>query len=170
MPRAGLAILFGLQSTINMAVNLHLMPAKGMTLPFISYGGSSLISLAYGMGMLIALTRERPSAPLGGGRPRAGREPGLMPEPGTRVLVAAGGTGGHLFPAEALAAALVKRGIAVHLATDVRAARYGGAFADDMVHVIPSATMRGRDPFSLAGTAVDTRPRPCSRRGGFSAG
>ena len=42
------------------SVNLHLMPAKGMTLPFVSYGGSSLISLAYGMGMLIALTRERP--------------------------------------------------------------------------------------------------------------
>ena len=63
---AGLAILFGLQSTINMAVNLHLMPAKGMTLPFISYGGSSLISLAYGMGMLIALTRERPRGQLPG--------------------------------------------------------------------------------------------------------
>src|SRR5579871_6723296 len=63
---AGLAILFGLQSTINMAVNLHLMPAKGMTLPFVSYGGSSLISLAYGMGMLIALTRERPQAQLPG--------------------------------------------------------------------------------------------------------
>ena len=63
---AGLAILFGLQSAINMAVNLHLMPAKGMTLPFISYGGSSLISLAYGMGMLIALTRERPQARLAG--------------------------------------------------------------------------------------------------------
>jgi cell division protein FtsW len=59
---SGLTILFGLQSTINMAVNLHLMPAKGMTLPFISYGGSSLISLAYGMGMLVALTRERPRA------------------------------------------------------------------------------------------------------------
>src|SRR5213078_3594702 len=57
---AGLAMLFGLQSAINMAVNLHLMPAKGMTLPFISYGGSSMISLAYGMGMLLALTRERP--------------------------------------------------------------------------------------------------------------
>src|SRR5262249_46323649 len=42
---AGLAMLFGMQSAINMAVNLHLMPAKGMTLPFISYGGSSLISL-----------------------------------------------------------------------------------------------------------------------------
>ncbi len=60
---AGLAILFGLQSAINMAVNIHLIPAKGMTLPFISSGGSSMISLAYGMGMLLALTRERPRAP-----------------------------------------------------------------------------------------------------------
>ncbi len=59
---AGLAILFVLQSAINMAVNLHLMPAKGMTLPFVSYGGSSMLSLAYAMGMLIALTRERPRA------------------------------------------------------------------------------------------------------------
>jgi len=59
---AGLSILFGLQSAINMAVNLHLMPAKGMTLPFVSYGGSSMISLAFGMGMLLALTRERPRA------------------------------------------------------------------------------------------------------------
>ena len=70
---AGLAILFGLQSTINMAVNLHLMPAKGMTLPFVSYGGSSLISLAYGMGMLIALTRERPRAHLSPEMPLAAR-------------------------------------------------------------------------------------------------
>jgi cell division protein FtsW len=61
---AGLAILFGLQSAINMAVNLHLIPAKGMTLPFISYGGSSMISVAYGMGMLLALTRERPRSEL----------------------------------------------------------------------------------------------------------
>ncbi len=61
---AGLSILFGLQSAINMAVNTHLMPAKGMTLPFISYGGSSMISLAWGMGMLLALTRERPRAEL----------------------------------------------------------------------------------------------------------
>jgi cell division protein FtsW len=61
---AGLAILFGTQSAINIAVNLSLIPAKGMTLPFISYGGSSMISLAYGMGMLLALTRERPRAEL----------------------------------------------------------------------------------------------------------
>jgi cell division protein FtsW len=57
---AGLIMLFGLQSVINMAVNVHLMPAKGMTLPFISYGGSSLISLALAMGFLLAVTRRRP--------------------------------------------------------------------------------------------------------------
>jgi cell division protein FtsW len=59
---AGLTILFATQSAINMAVNLHLIPAKGMTLPFISYGGSSMISLGYAMGMLLALTREQPRA------------------------------------------------------------------------------------------------------------
>jgi cell division protein FtsW len=58
----GLAMLFGVQSCINMAVNLHLMPPKGMTLPFVSYGGSSLLSLALGMGFLIAVTRKRPRA------------------------------------------------------------------------------------------------------------
>jgi cell division protein FtsW len=57
---SGLAILFGVQASINMSVNLHLIPAKGMTLPFISYGGSSMVSLAYGVGMMLALTRQRP--------------------------------------------------------------------------------------------------------------
>jgi len=56
----GIAMLFGLQSIINMAVNLHLMPPKGMTLPFISYGGSSLIAIGITMGLLLALTRRRP--------------------------------------------------------------------------------------------------------------
>jgi cell division protein FtsW len=60
----GLAMLFGMQSAINMSVNLHLIPAKGMTLPFISYGGSSMLSLAYGIGMLLALTREQPRSAL----------------------------------------------------------------------------------------------------------
>jgi cell division protein FtsW len=59
---AGLIMLFGLQSAINMAVNLHMIPAKGMTLPFVSYGGSSMFALALGMGMLLALTRKRPRA------------------------------------------------------------------------------------------------------------
>src|SRR5437899_3492926 len=57
---SGLAILFGVQGAINMAVNLQLIPAKGMTLPFISYGGPSIISLASGVGMMLALTRQRP--------------------------------------------------------------------------------------------------------------
>jgi UDP-N-acetylglucosamine--N-acetylmuramyl-(pentapeptide) pyrophosphoryl-undecaprenol N-acetylglucosamine transferase len=77
-----------------------------------------------------------------------------MPSPDrSPVLVAAGGTGGHLFPAEALAAALSRRGIAVHLATDRRAVRLGGGFAEDAVHVIASATLRGRGPFAMARTA-----------------
>lgn len=61
---SGLSMLFGLQSCINMMVNLHLMPAKGMTLPFLSFGGSSMLSLALAMGMLLALTRRRPRGDL----------------------------------------------------------------------------------------------------------
>jgi cell division protein FtsW len=57
---SGLLLMFGLQATINMMVNVNMIPAKGMTLPFISYGGSSLFSLALAMGFLIALTRRRP--------------------------------------------------------------------------------------------------------------
>src|SRR6476619_2940899 len=57
---SGLAILFGVQAAINMSVHLHLIPAKGMTLPFISYGGSSIISLAYGVGMMLVLSRQTP--------------------------------------------------------------------------------------------------------------
>ena len=70
------------------------------------------------------------------------------------VLLAAGGTGGHLFPAEALAAALKRRGIEVDLATDERAARYGHDFPARETHVIPSATIRGRDPISMARTVA----------------
>jgi len=55
----GLLVQFGLQAIVNMASTLHLMPTKGMTLPFISYGGSSLLALAIGMGMVLALTRKR---------------------------------------------------------------------------------------------------------------
>ncbi len=61
---AGMTIMFGVQSWINMAVNLRAMPAKGMTLPFISYGGSSLLALGVGMGFLLAATRKRPVADL----------------------------------------------------------------------------------------------------------
>lgn len=57
---AGLLAQFALQSLVNMASALNLVPPKGMTLPFISYGGSSTLALALGMGMMLALTRERP--------------------------------------------------------------------------------------------------------------
>src|SRR5690606_27410527 len=64
---SGLVILFGFQSIINMAVNVRMMPAKGMTLPFISYGGSSLTAMAISMGFVLALARRRPEKrrPLG---------------------------------------------------------------------------------------------------------
>jgi len=60
----GLACMFGIQAFINMGVAVRLLPAKGMTLPFVSYGGSSILALGIGMGMLLALTRTRPQGEL----------------------------------------------------------------------------------------------------------
>jgi UDP-N-acetylglucosamine--N-acetylmuramyl-(pentapeptide) pyrophosphoryl-undecaprenol N-acetylglucosamine transferase len=70
------------------------------------------------------------------------------------ILLAAGGTGGHLFPAEALGVELIKRGLRVRLATDSRALRYSGLFSKDMIDVVPSETVRGRSPWSLATTGI----------------
>ena len=61
----GLLAEFGIQSIVNMGVAVNLLPAKGMTLPFLSYGGSSLIAMAGGMGMMLALTRKRFGQPKG---------------------------------------------------------------------------------------------------------
>lgn len=63
---SGLIFLFGLQAVINMGVNLDLLPAKGMTLPFISYGGSSFLALGLTLGMLLALLRKRAGVSIGG--------------------------------------------------------------------------------------------------------
>ena len=70
------------------------------------------------------------------------------------ILLAAGGTGGHLFPAEALGVELIRRGFRVRLATDARALRYSGLFSKDNIDVVPSETVRGRNPISLARTAI----------------
>ncbi|MBL8908958.1 MAG: putative lipid II flippase FtsW [Rhizobiales bacterium] len=63
----GLVTVFGLQAVINMGVNVSLLPAKGMTLPFISYGGSSLIGMAFAMGLILAFGRTRPKVRLPAG-------------------------------------------------------------------------------------------------------
>jgi UDP-N-acetylglucosamine--N-acetylmuramyl-(pentapeptide) pyrophosphoryl-undecaprenol N-acetylglucosamine transferase len=70
------------------------------------------------------------------------------------ILLAAGGTGGHLFPAEALGVELMKRGLRVRLATDARALRYSGLFTREMIDVVPSETVRGGNPLSLARTGL----------------
>src|SRR5471032_1371384 len=70
------------------------------------------------------------------------------------ILLAAGGTGGHLFPAEALGVELIRRGLRVRLATDSRALRYSGLFSKDTIDVVPSETVRGRTPWSLAYTGA----------------
>src|ERR1700738_3725868 len=75
-------------------------------------------------------------------------------KPPPLILLAAGGTGGHLFPAEALAVELMKRGLRVRLATDSRALRYSGLFSKEMIDVVPSETVRGRTPWSLAYTGI----------------
>jgi cell division protein FtsW len=64
-----LAIQFGLQCAINLAVNLNLIPPKGMTLPFVSYGGTSMLAIAFGMGLLLALTRKKPEERMATGLP-----------------------------------------------------------------------------------------------------
>ncbi|MCA1998369.1 MAG: putative lipid II flippase FtsW [Hyphomicrobiales bacterium] len=80
MAGAGLTMLFGLQAFINMAVNLNLIPPKGMTLPFLSYGGSSLLSMALVTGFLLALTRRRPEAALTERMPGPALAPRPFPE------------------------------------------------------------------------------------------
>ncbi|WP_348525714.1 glycosyltransferase, partial [Mesorhizobium sp.] len=65
------------------------------------------------------------------------------------ILLAAGGTGGHLFPAEALAHELIERGWKVHLATDRRAERYSGQFPAADIHAVPSATLGSKNPVAV---------------------
>lgn len=70
------------------------------------------------------------------------------------VMLAAGGTGGHLFPAEALGVVLMKRGMRVRLVTDARALRYSGLFSREMIDVVPSETLRSRSPLAIARTGI----------------
>lgn len=66
---SAIAVQFGMQSAFNLTVNLNLIPPKGMTLPFVSYGGTSMIAIALGMGLLLALTRRKPEETFATGLP-----------------------------------------------------------------------------------------------------
>jgi hypothetical protein len=147
-----LSLLIGFQSFINIGVNLELLPAKGMTLPLVSYGGSSMIAVAITAGFVLALTRRRPESRaqprLSTGRQRAWRRSRAWTK-GKLFLLSAGGTGGHLFPAQALAHELVARGHRVHLVTDSRAERFAGKFPASDIHVVRSATIGSKNPVKL---------------------
>ena len=74
----GLAALFGMQAMINMGVAVRLLPAKGMTLPFVSYGGSSLVAAGIGLGMLLAFTRNRAQGDMSDIIGRGAQRPRIM--------------------------------------------------------------------------------------------
>ena len=124
-----------LQALINMAVNLNLMPTKGMTLPFISYGGSSFMALAIAAGMLLALTRRN-----------ARVEETVCRGP---LLIPAGGTGGHMFPALALGRELRRRGHEVAVLTDARGRRYHDG--ELPCHVVSAGSPSGGFAATLVG-------------------
>ena len=119
---AGLLVQFGLQAVINMGSTLRLMPTKGMTLPFVSYGGSSLIA----MGLCIGF-------PAGADAQARGREVTVMTN-NRHIMLAAGGTGRHIFPAIAVAEALISRGYTVSLITDERGMDLGSVMPEVAVH------------------------------------
>ena len=136
---AGLVIQFGLQALINMAVNVQIAPSKGMTLPFISYGGSSMLALSIAMGLLLAFTRRNPYLT---------RSPYVVKWGGEsirlmNITLAAGGTGGHMVPAHALAAELKSRGHGVMLITDERGAKIPALFEDVPTHILPAGRLGG---------------------------
>jgi hypothetical protein len=143
---AGLVGQFGLQAMINMCVNVQLAPSKGMTLPFISYGGSSMIALSIGFGLLLAFTAPQSvSAPLAlCGEMERQMSFGIS----RHYVLAAGGTGGHMIPAHALAEELRARGHHCALVTDDRGARIPGLFDGVPVHILPAGRL-SRNPIGL---------------------
>ena len=153
---AGLAVVTAVQAFINMGVAVSLLPSKGMTLPFISYGGSSLFAVALTMGFALAVTRQRPQIRLIG---HARRSQLLRGARMSVIVLSAGGTGGHLFPAQALAGELVKRGATIVVMTDARFANYATHFPGAAIATVPSS------PFNRRHRAIQDRGRhrswPC---------
>ena len=137
---AGLIIQFGLQALINIGVNLSLLPSKGMTLPFISYGGSSMLALAIGMGMAAGSYKAQPVYPTRDGS--SWMEGCRMRAP--YIILAAGGTGGHMMPAEAVADVLTAEGYDTALITDKRGEALGGIMPNIPHEVLGASSPYGR--------------------------
>ena len=148
---SGITFLVGLQAFINIGVVTNTLPNKGLTLPFISYGGTSMLVLLASVGILLSIARlgkvstgsfdfRNPFAAFGGG---AAPDPSpVTAEPAPfRTAIACGGTGGHFFPGVAVAEAIVARGGSVRLLASRREVdrRAAAAAGDIPVEFLPSA-------------------------------
>ena len=163
----GISAMFGVEALVNLAVALAILPTKGLTLPFVSFGGSSLIVCAAGAGILLNVSRQGPPEPR---RSRSSLEVVDAPRRGASrwrrchdhacVVIAAGGTGGHVFPG---ARARRRAGGSRRRRADLRRDRGGGSRAS-------SFTERGHEIELFDVRGHQGRRREAGARGGASAG
>ena len=163
---AGLTTQIGGQAFINILVNLQLFPSKGMTLPLVSYGGSSTIAVCLGGGAAGGFDAAQPLPLSADARPQGVDREGTEPMTGAsrHYVLAAGGTGGHLVPAFVLAGELHRRGHHVALVTDARGAAMPGKPDFLPAHVIPASKL-GKNPLKWpAGIKAIMEGRAMARR------